>query len=195
MECTVTPRVFSIGGISGAGKDKVSQTIQGRFANVVRFPRTTTRQAEAWETDGVDYFFVTPEVFANQEANRELAGIERHNGDAYAINHVALAQFLQEHPDCKVLLVGGLCGVDLKSVMEMEVVNIFITATDKEAARRMQLRGDRPEKIKKRLAWMPEQRAAEALFDVTVQNADGCLEETVIRICEIMGIPVRELVQ
>lgn len=60
-----------ISGPSGVGKTTIVHRVQSQFSAVFSVS-ATTRPKSKKETDGEDYFFVSPEVFAEKIANNEF---------------------------------------------------------------------------------------------------------------------------
>ena len=64
--------VLVISGPSGVGKDTVWQTAQPCLPSFSRAVTCTTRTRREGETEGVDYYFLSPEEFARMIAEDEL---------------------------------------------------------------------------------------------------------------------------
>lgn len=64
--------VIAFMGKSGAGKDTILNTVCERFPNLNKKISTTTRPPRDYEQEGVDYYFVTGEEFANKVINYEM---------------------------------------------------------------------------------------------------------------------------
>lgn len=65
-------KLIAFMGKSGAGKDTVQNAFCSRFPKVHKKISTTTRPPRDYEKEGVDYFFVSGEEFANKVLNFEM---------------------------------------------------------------------------------------------------------------------------
>jgi len=61
-------RLFVISGPSGAGKGTIRKELFKRVPDLVYSISCTTRSPREGETDGVDYYFITPEEFAKRKS-------------------------------------------------------------------------------------------------------------------------------
>lgn len=182
-------RVFSLGGLSGVGKDTVAKEIISRFPEkAIRFPRTTTRPPRVNEQHGISSFFVAEKEFKHQEAEGRLVGIESHKNALYGIDLAALLKLMENNNhESRILIVGGLCGIALKKELPT-VTNVFLTASIPEVIERMRRRGDSEADIVSRLDWLIVQDKQRNDFDVVVENTPGRLDQTIERIISLMGL-------
>ena len=175
--------LFSIGGMSGAGKNTVVAELAQRYQDVAIFPRTTTRMPRKTEVNGVDYFFVDKHAFFTLV----IAGLEPHQETFYGIDVCLLKKFIEENCDKKILIIGGLCGLSLKPLFP-SVKNIFLTADTSNLIKRMRRRGDDPKTIQKRAQWLPAQRQASDYFDIIIKNEENKLGQTVDTLAKTLNI-------
>ena len=81
-------------GPSGVGKGTVLKPYLARHAEAMLSVSMTTRAPRAGEQDGVDYFFVTREVFEAQIANDGLLEYAQYSGNYYGTPRAAVEREL-----------------------------------------------------------------------------------------------------
>lgn len=72
-----------ISGASGTGKGTVCKKILSEMKNIYYSISATTRQPRTGETDGVEYFFITPEEFQNWIAEDKFLEYAQVYGNFY----------------------------------------------------------------------------------------------------------------
>lgn len=72
-----------ISGASGTGKGTVCKKILSEMKNIYYSISATTRQPRVGETDGVEYFFITPEEFQNWIAEDKFLEYAQVYGNFY----------------------------------------------------------------------------------------------------------------
>ena len=61
--------ILILSGVSGAGKDTIKKELIKRMENVISLPSFTSRDPRPGEEEGVQYHFVTKEVFKEKIKN------------------------------------------------------------------------------------------------------------------------------
>lgn len=180
--------VYSLGGPCGAGKDTIAKAIVDRFpGEIIRFPRITTRPPRVGEHNGVEYDFVSEDLFGEKKQLGKIVAVDSAGVARYGIHLENLDHVLSNGSPSKILIVGGICGIKLKEFIP-EVRNIYITAYIDELIERLLCRGHRGDDFHKRLLWIHKQLSEEPkLFDEVVENHQDKLEETVSAVEKIMN--------
>lgn len=130
-------------GASASGKTEIAKIIINKygFKKMVTY---TTRPMREGEVDGVDYNFISYEMFKEQEKNNEFLETTTYNCNCYG------TKFKDASID-KVLIVDTFGANSIYQKMPKDVT-IFFLASPKEIRRqRMIARGDKEEDIIKRL--------------------------------------------
>lgn len=169
---------------SGAGKTSICREILKTNPGLQRSVSYTTRARRTGEQDGVDYHFVTPEVFQGMvDAGAFLEWAEVH-GNRYGTARNSLAKAAAEGTD--ILLDIDFQGAQQLRDSELDGVFIFILPPDmNELRERLQSRNtDDAQVIERRMKNAVGEIAQAGKFDYLVVN--DLLEEAVERICAIM---------
>ena len=181
-------RLFNIGGPTGTGKDVVIKGLMKLHPSVSRFPRTTTRLPRPGEVDGQDYIFIDESRFKALLQRGSISAVDVYAGNLYGIDCQRLADCLVEDEHCTVVMIGGICGIQLMSDFPT-ITNIYLTATPEELRRRAMARGGDQRYIERSLKEAAERFDEEPkLFDVVINNPDDQLDETIRRVAEIMKL-------
>lgn len=81
-----------VSGPSGVGKDTLLEEFLPRFPEATRLITCTTRPRRDTETDGVDYFFVSPEEFGRLKDSNMLL----ESADVYGYSYGSPRQFVED---------------------------------------------------------------------------------------------------
>ncbi|KIH76770.1 guanylate kinase [Geoalkalibacter ferrihydriticus] len=166
--------LFVVSAPSGAGKTTLCRRIIDIFPNLRHSVSFTTRSMRPGEREGVDYFFVDPEVFAQMIAAGSFAEWAEVHGNRYGTAIDTLEQWRNCGHD--VLLDIDIQGANQlrKSYGQSEAVFIFILPPDlTELRRRLEGRGtDAPEVIERRISNARGEIQASTDYDYIVINDD-----------------------
>lgn len=186
-----TPVLLLISAPSGAGKTTVCEGLLAADAGVVRAITCTTRAPRAGETDAVDYYFLAPDVFAEQVAAGaflEHATVYQHR---YGTRRAEVVSRLAEGKDVLLNIdVQGAASVRAAAAadatLQSALVRVFLAPPSMaELERRLRGRGtDSEETVRRRLASAQAEIAAWADFDYLVTSAS--IEEDVRRVRAIL---------
>lgn len=154
-------------GASGSGKTTIGQYLIS--LGIPEIISHTTRKIRKGEKHGVTYYFVTKEEFDRIEKIEEVT----YNGNHYCISKNEIEKKLGNNN--KVFVICDVNGMrQLKKFYPKEVVVIYIYTSFEEMERRMRLRGDSEESIRKRLEYAKETNELDngKYADFIVRNDD-----------------------
>ncbi len=177
--------LFVISAPSGTGKTTVIRNVLKRFPDLVFSVSATSRPKRPGETDGVDYYFLSPQRFEEAIRNNELVEWEQIYGNYYGT--------LRKHID-ETLARGKhmLFDIDVKGALSIrklfpdDSVLIFLQPPSLEELRkRLEKRGtDSEEVIATRLERARMEMELAESFDYVVTNDD--LEKTLKKVYHII---------
>jgi guanylate kinase len=84
-------------GPSCAGKNTVVEALLKALPNAKRLITTTTRQPRPGEQNGIDYHFVTPEVFEHQRRRGDFLEYAENYGNWYATSMRTIEEMRTQH--------------------------------------------------------------------------------------------------
>lgn len=183
---TARGRLVVLAGPSAVGKSTVVSRLRDDVDNLYFSVSMTTRQPRPGETDGVDYFFVTPEDFQKRiDAGDMLEWAEIHGG---LQRSGTPAQPVQEALQAgrPVLVEVDLAGArNVKAAMP-EAETVFLAPPSWDVlVERLTGRGTEPQDvIDRRLQTAETELAAQKEFDHVVVNNE--LDEAVTAISAIL---------
>ena len=171
---------------SGSGKTTIVKQLLGRYAQFEFSISATSRAPRGEEHDGVDYYFLSPEAFAQKVAEEAFVEWEEvYAGTSYGTLKSEVERiWAKQH----VILfdVDVMGGINLKRIFGEAACSIFIMPPSVEELRRRLIgRGtDAPEVIEKRVAKATFELEKAPEFDYQVVNDD--LEVAVADTCRIL---------
>lgn len=162
--------LFVISAPSGAGKTSLCKEVIDFFPLLRQSVSYTTRPMRPGEVDGIDYHFVTAEVFAAMVERGEFAEWAEVHGNRYGTALSTLAEAMTQGED--VLLDIDCQGAEQLRQTCRQAVFIFILPPSlDELMRRLQGRQtDSEEVIRRRLANARHEIAQVPLYDFVVIN-------------------------
>ena len=170
--------LFVISGPSGVGKDTVVKALLKKHSNIRKTISVTTRAKRNNETDGVDYYFITEEVFSLHRLNGRLVEYELYDGAFYGTLYFEIDRHSEDTPLILVIDVRGRRNVMKRYPMAK---SIFISPPSPEVLRaRIIARNENtPEEMEHRLTVAEEEIAQASLYDYVVVNddVDTCVED------------------
>jgi guanylate kinase len=158
-------------GPHGAGRKTVAEML-GSTLNMKQVLSQTTRPQRPTEVDGQDYFFITPEQFADLEKQNELIEVNQIGAYRYGIKNADLEKMLQSAGT--VYLILNRYGAEtLKKIYQDRVTRIFIYANVRTLEERMRGSGDSDELIQQYLASYEEEMAYRHECEYVIENFDS----------------------
>ncbi|HKZ55261.1 MAG TPA: guanylate kinase [Anaerolineales bacterium] len=180
------PLLIVISGPSGVGKDSVLQRmkqLQLPFHFVVT---ATTRPRRSEESDGVDYFFITHDEFAEMIEHDQLLEYAIVYNDYKGIPKQQVRQALASGKDV-VLRIDVQGAATIRGLCPEALLVFLSTRTMQELIERLRERKtETPEGLKLRIATARQELKSAELFDYVVINGDGELDEAVDKIRAII---------
>lgn len=180
------PLLVVISGPSGVGKDSVITRMKEMGLNIHFVVTATTRPARPDEVDGVDYFFLTSDQFAEMIDRGEFLEYAIVYNDYKGIPKEQVRQALASGKDV-VMRVDVQGAATIREICP-EALLIFLTTQDEEElVNRLKTRKtETPEGLNLRIATARQELKRIHEFDYVVVNREGRLEETVDTILAIL---------
>lgn len=159
---------------SGAGKTTIVRHLLSQNFNIEFSVSVTSRPKRHTETDGKDYYFITPEEFRKKIENKEfLEWQEVYNGDYYGtlISEVERIRAIGKNVIFDVDVVGAC---NLKKFFGDDALAIFVQPPSvTELRNRLFARStDKPEVIEKRVAKAEFELTFAGKFDKVIINEE-----------------------
>jgi guanylate kinase len=180
------PLLIVISGPSGVGKDTVLHHMKARQWPFHFVVTATTRPPRQDERHGVDYFFLSPDEFAEMIENDELLEYAIVYNDYKGIPKQQVRHALASGKD--VVMRIDVQGAESIRKLCPEALLIFLTTQDEdELVRRLRDRkSETPEGINLRIATARQELKRIDLFDYIVVNREAQLNETLDTIMAII---------
>lgn len=157
---------------SGSGKTTIIREILKRFDCFEFSISATSRQPRDGERDGIDYYFLSPEAFAERVAgDKFLEWEEVYAGTCYGTLKSEIDR-IWDNGHVIIFDVDVKGGMNLKKHFGPDALAMFIMPPSLEALeQRLRNRGtESEENIAKRLARSAEELKMSELFDITIIN-------------------------
>ena len=179
--------VIVISGPSGVGKDATIARIKQSGLKFHHVTTATTRNKRPGETDGVDYFFISREVFKDRINKGEFLEYAEVYGNYYGVLKSEVRQGLISNLD--VLIKVDVQGaVTLKKKIPDAVFIFLLPPSAEDLHQRIRSRkSDTDEAVGLRMGMLTEELKSLALFDYAVVNHNNDLDETVTTVKEIIS--------
>ena len=181
-------RLTVLSGPSGVGKDAVLAAVRRRHPEVWVSTSVTTRPPRPYETDGVEYHFVTPDEMVELIESGELLEWAEYAGNLYGTPRVPVLDRLADaRPAFLVIELQGMRQV--RKLMPDAQFVFLAPPSFEELERRLVDRGTEPaEVIRQRLDQARIEMASESEFDVTLVNDE--VERAADELVALMANPV-----
>lgn len=159
---------------SGSGKTTIVKRLLSVFPQFEFSISATSRKPRGTERDGVDYFFLTQDEFAQRVAAGDFVEWEEvYGGTCYGTLRSEMERIWGKG-NVIVFDVDVMGGINLKRIFGDDACSIFIMPPSvEELRRRLEGRGtDSPETIDKRVAKAEFELSKSGAFDHIVVNDD-----------------------
>lgn len=159
-----------VSGPGGVGKNTLVSELRRRMPEVGYSVSATTRPPRPGERDGVDYFFVTPEAFAEMVRRGELLEWARFGDHLYGTPRAFIEQALEQRR--VVLLDVDVQGARQLRQKQLEAVFVFLAPPSLEALRERLIRrgADPPQEVERRMQLALTELRAASDYDYVVIN-------------------------
>lgn len=180
------PLLIVISGPSGVGKDTVIQRMKERNLPFHFVVTAATRAPRPNEVNGVDYFFVSHDEFAEMIERGELLEYAIVYNDYKGIPKAQVRQALASGKDVVMRL--DVQGADTIRSLCPDALLIFLTTQDEEEMikRLRERKTETPEGLKLRIATARKELTRLGAFDYLVVNREFQLDQTVDTILAII---------
>jgi guanylate kinase len=182
------PLLIVISGPSAVGKDAVIETIRKRNLGFTFITTATSRKARDYEKNGVDYFFYTREEFEAMIRDEKFAEYALVYGDYKGVPADQIEKALCTQ--CDILLRVDVAGAaTLRSKYPEAVLIFLIPSNEEEWLDRFKSRNtETPESLEIRRKTARHELEQLVSFDYLVVNKEGCLDETVDLVLDIIKV-------
>lgn len=169
-----------LSGVSGAGKDTIKKELIKRMENVISLPSFTSREPRPGEEEGIQYHFVTKEVFKKKIKNDEFYEYDLHHENYYGTSKKLMNEKIQSGKIIvKDIEVNGTENLIKMLGNDTKLVTIFLKVDKEELKNRLINRGDNLSEadMQLRLSRLEYEESKISLYDYVIKNDD--LEKTV----------------
>jgi guanylate kinase len=160
------------------GKGTLIRGLMERLPELRLSVSATTRRPRPGERDGVDYYFLTPEVFERHVRNGDFVEHAQYAGRSYGTLHSELERAMpQGEPEQRLEASPVVLEIEVQGARQVresvpDAVQVFISPPSLDALRaRLIGRGtDDPEEVERRLLVAEQELAAQPEFAHVVVN-------------------------
>lgn len=159
---------------SGSGKTTIVKHLLGLDLGLAFSISAASRQPRANETNGKDYYFMSPEEFKERIESGDFLEWEEVYTDQFYGTLRSVTERLRNEGTHVLFDIDVVGGVNLKKEFGDEALAIFVKAPSlEELEKRLKGReSDSPEQLSKRLAKAEEELTYASQFDVIIVNDD-----------------------
>ena len=138
--------IITLTGPSGSGKSTIEKILCNKYG-LNKAISHTTRDMRLGEVHGIDYYFVTKEIFNIMEKEGKMAESIEYNGNNYGvcINELMNSQVIVCEPHGVLQIKNHMKDTDVN------IVSIYINISKEDQKYRMTIRGDDYINIVKRI--------------------------------------------
>jgi guanylate kinase len=174
-------------GPDGSGRYTLAEAI-GITLQIPRVVSYTTRGKRLKETEGKEYYFITPEEFKEMEVQDEFIEVFRSDGIDYGIKKSDCENLLKNHGSFFAILSPEGCEIFKK--LFTKTLSIFVYADKDTVTQRQIFRGDDNIAIERHLSHYEEVMAYQDNCDIVIPNYDlpSTAQELTSRIEAFVGV-------
>ncbi len=168
------PKLLVLSAPSGAGKSSIFQKVQPFFPNKLRHSISfTTRAPRVGETDGIHYFFVTPEQFKKRISEGDFIEWAEVHGNFYGTSKSQIESYLAQKQSV-ILDIDVQGALQLMKITDLKAEYLFLSPPSLEELE-LRLRGrgtETEEAIKVRLGAAAHEMSHQDQYSHHLVNAD-----------------------
>jgi guanylate kinase len=170
--------LFIISAPSGSGKTSIMRKVMGNKREILSY---TTRPMRDNEEDGVDYNFITKELFEAIDATGDMIEKTQYppndpNGNFYGVSWDSVKSKLKKGD---AFIVADTHGMEQLKAIHNNCVTIWIYTSKDDAIANMLTRGDSSENIKKRMQTFDLEQTNRTKYDYIITNNYGRMKDTI----------------
>jgi guanylate kinase len=162
--------IFVFTGPHGAGRKTVAE-MSGSTLEMKQVISCTTRPKRNTEVEGQDYYFLTPDQFAEAQAKDEFVELSTINNNFYGIRNNDIQRMFLNSGSI-YLILNRFGAATLKKLYGDNVVRIFIYANRDILEKRMRESGDSEADIQQYLSHYEEEMAYRDECEHVFENVD-----------------------
>jgi guanylate kinase len=166
-------KIIIIAAPSGAGKTSITKHLLKTFPDKLAFSVScATRQPRSYETDGKDYYFISPDEFRQRIENKEFAEWEMvYHGKYYGTLKSELQRIWNENK-VPLLDVDVKGGVNVQEQFKNSTLSLFIEppSLDELRKRLEKRRTETPESLEARISKASYELSFKPKFDKPIIN-------------------------
>lgn len=170
-------QLIIISGFSRAGKNAIADGLKELSDNYIYSVSATTRQPRPGERNEVDYFFITPECFANLEESGGFLESAEYCGNKYGTLAAPVVKALEEGRDM-VLVLETEGAMKVKSIYPT-AISFFVAAPASDLKARMERTETTEKDRRNRLAQIRKEISIIPKYDYLIMNGNGMLEKNI----------------
>ncbi len=166
-------RAIFIAGVTGVGKNTLISRMQERFSKDLRFAcSTTSRSQRSTESEGKNYYFVTPEEFLQRIKDNKFLEYEVVHGDIMYGTERAEYRRIWQQEFVAIADIDVKGAINFKKSLGVDALTVFITVSKLDDLRtRLRARGQEDEAmINLRLSRAELEMSFQDQFDAVVMN-------------------------
>lgn len=171
IHCGEEGRLFIVSAPAGTGKTTLMKRLVTEFPNIVASISFTTRAPRPGEREGIDYFFITRDVFEEKINSSDFLEYVILYGTYYGTSRSWVLQQLQSGKHV-VLVIDTQGAFEVKE--KVSAVSIFIRPPSLNILkeRLTARRTERAEEIAERIAWAEKELSRANNYDYQFVNED-----------------------
>lgn len=163
-------KLVIVSGHSGSGKTSIMRSIMDN--ELISF---TTRRPRKDEVEGIDYHFISKDVYDHLLKENKLAEHTEYGGNHYGLT---LEEVQSKTQKGTAFVIADCNGMNQLKAIYPNSISIFLYTPREQALKQMQQRGDTFESISKRISTYENEMKNKVHYDYFIRNNDGQINKT-----------------